>query len=101
MAKQCTVARNQKRERMSANQAAKRAELKALISNPATPFADRIAARDSLNSLAKNGSKIRVRTRCQLTGRGRGVHAKFKLCRNKLREMSSLGMLPGVVKSSW
>lgn len=101
MAKKCIIERNQKRERMAANQADKRAALKAIILDTVTPFADRIAARDSLNSLAKNGSKIRVRSRCQLTGRGRGVHAKFKLCRNKLREMSSLGMLPGVVKSSW
>ena len=101
MAKQCLVQRNERRQRVSHNHFAKRTALKAKIADPKTSYEDKIAARDALNALPRDGSPVRVRSRCVLTGRSRGVHRKFKLCRIKLRDMASVGLLPGVVKSSW
>lgn len=101
MAKVSAVHRQLKRERFIQRDAEKRAELKKKIVDTSLPFEDRMAARDALNKLSANGSKIRSRNRCELTGRPRGVYRKFKLCRIKFREMASAGELPGVTKSSW
>ena len=62
---------------------------------------DQGAARDALNGLDRNGAKSRQRNRCVLTGRPRAFYNRFGLCRNKLRELASKGMLPGVRKASW
>jgi small subunit ribosomal protein S14 len=101
MAKTCTVNRNEERKRMVANHAEKRAKLKAIIIDESLPFDARMEARDALNALPRDGSAIRIRLRCALTGRSRGNYRKFQLCRNKFREMASRGELPGVTKSSW
>ena len=101
MAKQCLMQRNERRQRVSNNHYAKRMALKAKVADPNASYEDKMAARDALNALPKDGSTVRVRSRCVLTGRPRGVHRKFKLCRIKLRDMASVGLLPGVVKSSW
>lgn len=101
MAKVSFVNRQTKRERMVKNDAAKRAALKATIINEELDFDERMAARDALNKLRTNGSKIRLRNRCSITGRPRGVYRKFQLCRITFREMASAGLLPGVTKSSW
>ena len=101
MAKKSVKYRNIKRENMVNRDAEKRAALKAIITNEELDFADRMAARDKLNKLPKNGASVRLQSRCQLTGRPHGVYRKFKLCRNKFREMASAGQLPGVTKSSW
>jgi small subunit ribosomal protein S14 len=101
MAKVSFVNRQIKREHMVKNDADKRAELKAKIVNEGLPFDERMGARDALNKLRANGSKIRLRNRCSITGRPRGVYRKFKLCRITFREMASDGKLPGVTKSSW
>ncbi|MAI07623.1 MAG: 30S ribosomal protein S14 [Magnetococcales bacterium] len=101
MAKVGFVNRQTKRERMSNNDAAKRAELKAKIINEELGFEERMEARNQLNKMRTNGSKIRLRNRCQITGRPRGVYRKFGLCRITFREMASDGKLPGVTKSSW
>lgn len=101
MAKVGFVNRQTKRERMSKNDAAKRAELKAKIINEELGFEERMEARNQLNKMRTNGSKIRLRNRCQITGRPRGVYRKFGLCRITFREMASDGKLPGVTKSSW
>lgn len=101
MAKTCTVNRNEERKRMAANHAEKRAKLKAIIIDESLPFETRMEARDALNALPRDGSAIRIRLRCALTGRSRGNYRKFQLCRNKFREMASRGELPGVTKSSW
>lgn len=101
MAKVGFVNRQTKRERMSNNDAAKRAELKAKIINEDLGYEERMEARNQLNKMRTNGSKIRLRNRCQITGRPRGVYRKFGLCRITFREMASDGKLPGVTKSSW
>lgn len=101
MAKVGFVNRQTKRERMSKNDAAKRAELKAKIINEGLDFEERMDARNQLNKMRTNGSKIRLRNRCSITGRPRGVYRKFQLCRITFREMASDGKLPGVTKSSW
>ncbi len=101
MAKVGFVNRQSKRVRMSNNDAAKRAELKAKIINEELGFDERMEARNQLNKMRRNGSKIRLRNRCSITGRPRGVYRKFGLCRITFREMASAGQLPGVTKSSW
>lgn len=101
MAKVGFVNRQTKRERMTKNDAAKRAELKAKIINEDLDFEERMEARNTLNKMRTNGSKIRLRNRCSITGRPRGVYRKFQLCRITFREMASDGKLPGVTKSSW
>lgn len=79
----------------------KRASLKAIILDMKKPIEDRLAAVDRLNKMPKNSSKIRLRNRCQFTGRSRGYLRKFGLSRLCFREMASQGLLPGVVKASW
>lgn len=101
MAKKSVIYRNRKRQRMADNQATRREELKAIVANEELEFDERMAARDKLNKLPRNGCSVRVRRRCALTGRGRGVYRKFEICRIKFRDMASAGELPGVTKSSW
>ena len=101
MAKTSTVERNKKRQRMVKQCAEKRAKLKATIRDKKTSPEDRFRAVLALAEMPRNGIAIRVRNRCELTGRPRGVFSKFRLCRNKLRELASRGELPGVTKSSW
>ena len=66
-----------------------------------TPIEDRFEASLKLAQMPRNGAKIRVRLRCELTGRPRGNYRKFKLSRNQLRDLANKGQLPGVVKASW
>lgn len=101
MSKNVMTYRNEKRQRMVENQAERRAELKAKVTNLDLDFDERMAARDALNKLPKNGCPVRVRNRCALTGRPHGVYRKFGICRNKIRELVAQGELPGVTKSSW
>ena len=101
MAKISAVNRNAKRERMAARDKAKRAELKAQVMDRSLPVEDRFAATLKLAELPRNGSAVRVRLRCSLTGRPRGNYRKFKLSRNMLRALASSGQLPGMVKASW
>jgi small subunit ribosomal protein S14 len=101
MAKKSAVERDLKRRRMVDKYAAKRAELKAISKNEELPQEERFAARLKLAELPRNSSKTRVRNRCELTGRPRGVYRKLKLSRIGLRDMASNGQIPGMVKSSW
>ena len=101
MAKTSSVNRNEKRERMTARDKGKRAELKARVMDRSTPVEERFEATMKLAEMPRNGAAIRVRLRCALTGRARGNYRKFKLSRNMLRQMANTGMLPGVVKASW
>ncbi|MAZ04524.1 MAG: 30S ribosomal protein S14 [Sneathiella sp.] len=101
MAKKSAIEKNEKRRRMVAKYAAKRAELKAISRNEELPQEERFAARLTLASLPRNSSKTRIRNRCELTGRPRGVYRKLKLSRIGLRDMASNGQIPGMVKSSW
>ena len=101
MAKIGMYQRQVKREKMSSRDAEKRVALKATIVDQSVSFEERMEARDALNKLPKNGSKVRLRNRCMFTGRPRGVYRKFKICRVTFREMASNGQIPGVTKASW
>ena len=101
MAKKSAVEKNQKRSRLVVQYAARRAELKAISKNEELPQEERFAARLKLAALPRNSSKTRLRNRCELTGRPRGVYRKLKLSRIGLRDMASNGQIPGMVKSSW
>ena len=89
------------REMQQAQFAAKRAELFAIINNSKASDDDRTEARDKLGKLPRDSSPVRLRNRCALTGRPRGVFSKFGLGRNKLREIAMRGEIPGVTKASW
>ncbi|HWQ37313.1 MAG TPA: 30S ribosomal protein S14 [Burkholderiales bacterium] len=101
MAKLALVNREAKRRQAVEKFAAKRAELLAIINNSKMPEEERAAARARLQKLPRNSSPVRLRNRCALTGRPRGVFRKFGLGRNKLREIALRGEVPGVIKASW
>lgn len=101
MAKTSSVEKNERRRKMSVQYAAKRAKLKATIKNKNVTPEERFEAALKLAKLPRNSAKIRVRNRCELTGRPRGTYRKLKLSRNMLRELASNGQIPGMVKSSW
>ncbi|WP_159998204.1 30S ribosomal protein S14 [Roseomonas sp. 18066] len=101
MAKTSAVEKNQRRERLSKLHKAKRAALKAVVMDRELPVEERFDATLKLAQLPRNGAKVRVRLRCELTGRPRGNYRKFKLSRNALRDLASSGQIPGLVKASW
>ena len=101
MAKVCMRERNDKRKDLNKKNRARRAKLKATVMDRELPIEERFAATQKLAELPRNSSRVRQRNRCELTGRPRGYYRKFKMCRNKLRELGSFGMLPGVIKASW
>ena len=101
MAKSCSINRNDKRKKLTKQYSARRAKLKAIIGDRDMPPEDRFQAVLKLAEMPRNSARTRIRNRCELTGRPRGHHRKFKLCRNVLRELAQRGELPGVVKSSW
>lgn len=101
MAKLALINREDKRRKLVKKYATKRAELKAIINDVKRDDAERMDARLKLQSLPRNASESRLRNRCQLTGRPRGVFRKFGLCRNMIREIAMKGEIPGVVKASW
>ena len=101
MAKVSVINRDLKRRATVEKFAAKRAELKAIIINVKLSDEERAAAREKLQALPRNSSPVRLRNRCSLTGRSRGVFSKFGLGRIKLREYAMRGEVPGVVKASW
>lgn len=101
MAKTSAVEKNNRRARLAQIHAAKRAALKKVVMDRALPIEERFEATLKLAQLPRNGAKVRVRLRCELTGRPRGNYRKFKLCRVALRELASTGQIPGMVKASW
>jgi small subunit ribosomal protein S14 len=101
MAKTSAVDKNRKRTQLVKRLSAKRARLKAVADDRALPAEERFEARLKLAELPRNSSKVRLRNRCELSGRPRGYYRKFKLSRIALRELASAGQIPGVVKSSW
>jgi small subunit ribosomal protein S14 len=101
MAKTSAVEKNNKRMRLAKKMANRRARLKAIANDRSLSPEEQFQARLKLAELPRNSNPTRIRNRCELTGRPRGVHRKFKLCRNALRDLASSGALPGVVKSSW
>ena len=101
MAKKSAIEKNEKRRKLVAQYAARRAKLKAMAMDEDLPLEDRFRARLKLAELPRNSAPSRVRNRCQVTGRPRGYYRKMKMSRIALRELGSLGMVPGLVKSSW
>ena len=101
MAKTNMVERDKRRARTVQKYAVKRAELKELVRSPGTSPEDRIAAQEKLQSLPRDASPTRMRNRCGLTGRPRGVYRKFGLARTIIREEANRGEIPGLVKASW
>ena len=101
MAKTSAIQRNLKRIKMSKKFESKRNKLRAIIKNRKLPLNERFAAQLKLSKLPKNSSKIRVRNRCEITGRPHGVYRKLKISRIALRQLGLEGKIPGMVKSSW
>jgi small subunit ribosomal protein S14 len=101
MAKTSSVEKNNRRRRLVKQYANKRAKLKAIIQSKETPIEERFAAQLKLAELPRNSAKNRIRNRCEVTGRPRAYYRKLKMSRLALREMSSQGLIPGMVKSSW
>ena len=101
MAKKSMVARDVRREKAVNKYAAKRIELKKIVSNINLSEEERAAAVVALQKLPRNASPSRMRNRCAMTGRPRGYYRRFGLSRNKLRELMMRGEVPGVVKASW
>lgn len=101
MSKLCMKNREVKRKKMSAQARTRRTKLKAIVMDKKATMEERFAATQKLAEMPRNSAKNRQRNRCELTGRPRGFYRKFKLCRNKLRELGSFGMIPGLVKASW
>ena len=101
MAKTCMIERDKKRKKLVKRFAAKRAALKAIANDKTRPMEERFDAQLQLAKLPRNASKVRIRNRCELTGRARGYYRKLKLSRIVLRELASKGQIPGMTKSSW
>ena len=101
MAKTSAVEKNNRRRKLVAQQAGKRAQLKAIIQNRELPIEDRFKATLKLAEMPRNGSKVRIRNRCEVTGRPRAFYRKLKMSRVALRQLGNFGQIPGIVKSSW
>ena len=101
MEKSCMINREIKRIRLVSKFSAKRAELKAVIKNTSLSEDERREAREKLNKMPRDASPVRIRNRCNITGRAHGYYRKFGLGRNKLREAAMRGDIPGLVKASW
>lgn len=101
MAKKSSIEKQKRRERLVKLKWEKRQELRAKSYDINLSDEDREQARIALNKMPRDSSPVRLRNRCQLTGRARGFLRKFKLSRLCFREMASNGLIPGVTKSSW
>lgn len=101
MAKTSAVERNRKRQRMAKKFASRRNRLKAIAQDSSMPAEERFAARLKLAELPRNSSPVRIRNRCEISGRPRGYYRKFKISRIALRDLASTGQIPGMLKSSW
>ena len=101
MAKTSAIQRNLKRIRMVKKYSKKRKKLKKIIKNKKLPLEERFNAQLKLSKLPRNSAKIRVRNRCEITGRPHGVYRKLRISRIALRKFASEGKIPGMTKSSW
>jgi small subunit ribosomal protein S14 len=101
MAKKSMIAREDKRNKLVKKYAQKRSTLKEIVRNPNSSFDDKECAILQLQKLPRDSSCSRLRNRCNLTGRPHGYYRKFGLCRNKLREATMRGDVPGLGKASW
>jgi len=101
MAKQSSIQKNLNRKKIVSKFKNRRNALKKKIMQKDLAFEERFKLQSKLNDLPRDSAKIRIRNRCEITGRARSVYRKFGLSRIKLRELTMSGALPGVVKSSW
>jgi small subunit ribosomal protein S14 len=101
MAKKSLINRENRRRNTVSKFAAKRGELITILKSSSASEEEKMVAREKLQKLPRNASPVRLRNRCALTGRPRGVFKKFGLARNKLREIALRGEIPGVIKASW
>jgi small subunit ribosomal protein S14 len=101
MAKTSAIYRNKKRRKMVAQYAERRAALKDIASDESVSMEERFQAQLKLAALPRNSSKVRIRNRCEVTGRPRAYYRKLGVSRIALRDLGSAGMIPGLVKSSW
>ena len=101
MAKKSVINRNKKRIALNLKFANKRKELKKIVMNKKISLEERFKAQMKLSKLPRNSSKVRVKNRCEITGRSHGVYRKLKISRIALRKLSLEGKVPGMIKSSW
>lgn len=101
MAKKGKIESNERKRKLAKRYAKKRAELKAIARNADLPMEDRFAAQLKLAELPRNSTPVRVRNRCNVTGRPRAYYRKLGVSRVAVRELGSKGLIPGLVKSSW
>jgi small subunit ribosomal protein S14 len=101
MAKKSSIEKNNRRRKMVARLSQKRAALKATSADESLSMEERFQARLKLAEMPRNSSAVRVRNRCEITGRPRGYYRKLKMSRIALRDLGSAGLVPGLVKSSW
>jgi small subunit ribosomal protein S14 len=101
MPKTSAIERNKKRIKLVEKYKVKRAELKAILSNPSASDEEFFAAQKKMAKLPRNSSKVRIRNRCSLSGRPRAYIGKFGVSRITFRELALAGKIPGVTKSSW
>jgi small subunit ribosomal protein S14 len=101
MAKKSSIENNNRRAKLVKQFAGRRERLKAVANDEALSMEERFEARLKLAELPRNSSAVRVRNRCEVTGRPRAFYRKFQMSRIALRELGSKGLIPGLVKSSW
>lgn len=101
MSKTSQVIRNDKRAKMAAQYRNRRAKLKAIVHSTKATIEEKFQAQLDLQKIPRNACPIRFRLRCEITGRSRGNYRKFRVARNKFRELASQGLIPGVSKASW
>ena len=101
MAKISAIAKNNRRRQLAEKGEAKRAELRKKISSADTSMTEKLELQKKLQKMPRDTSRIRVRNRCELTGRPRAYYRDFKISRIKFRELAHRGMIPGVTKASW
>ena len=101
MAKTSSIQKNLKRIKLVKKFFKKRETLKKIIKNKKLPLAERFAAQLKIAKLPRNSAKVRIRNRCEITGRPHGVYRKLRISRIALRDLASKGKIPGMTKSSW
>jgi small subunit ribosomal protein S14 len=101
MAKKSSIEKNRRRQKLAKQSAGKRARLKEIIMNKDASIEDRFSATLKLAQMPRNGAAIRIRNRCEVTGRPRAFYRKLKVSRIALRELGNKGLIPGLLKSSW
>ena len=101
MAKTSAIEKNKRRARLAKKFAGRRSRLKAITHDMSLTPEERFTAQIKLAQLPRNSSPVRIRSRCDITGRSRAVYRKFRLSRMALRDLATTGQIPGMVKSSW